>query len=219
VNTEPIISARAAALLHLRAEPRFDALIRRVGPPRLKVERQRSLYEALVRAIAHQQLHGKAAEAILARFYALFPGDAFPAPDTVMATADSALRACGFSNGKIAAIRDICARTLDGTVPTRRQSHRLTDEALIERLTPIRGVGRWTVEMLLIFTLGRPDVLPVDDFGVREGYRILFGLEAQPKPKLLAELGLAWAPYRSLATWYLYRAVEDARKQGPMSRA
>ena len=204
---------------HLRQDHRFDALIGRVGPPRLNIQRQRSPYEALVRAIAHQQLHGKAAEAILQRFAALFPGETFPAPQAVLATADTALRACGFSGGKIAAIRDICAKTLDGTVPTRRQCHRLTDEDLIERLTAIRGVGRWTVEMLLIFTLGRPDVLPVDDFGVREGYRVLFSLDAQPRPKILAEIGLAWAPYRSLATWYLYRAAEEARNQGPVSRA
>jgi DNA-3-methyladenine glycosylase II len=216
---QPITVARGAGVRHLRADPRFDALIRRVGPPRLAIERQRSPYEALVRAIAHQQLHGRAAEAILGRFSALFPGDAFPAPDAVLATADTALRACGFSGGKIAAIRDICAKALDGTVPTRRESGRLSDEALIERLTTIRGVGRWTVEMLLIFTLGRPDVLPVDDFGVREGYRVLHGLDAQPKPKALAELGLAWAPYRSLATWYLYRAADEARKQAPSGRA
>jgi DNA-3-methyladenine glycosylase II len=208
-----------AAVRHLTSDERFAALIRRVGPPALGIQRQRSLYEALVRAIAHQQLHGRAAEAILARFRALFPGDTFPLPDTVLATADTALRGCGFSGGKVAAIRDICAKALDGTIPTRRQSHHLTDEALIERLTSIRGVGRWTVEMLLIFTLGRPDVLPVDDFGVREGYRVLYGLDAQPKPKILAEIGLAWAPHRSTATWYLYRAAEEARKQGQMSRA
>src|ERR1700689_4073405 len=136
-----------------------------------------------------------------------------------MATADAALRSCGFSAGKIAAIRDICAKALDGTVPTRRQSHRLSDEALIERLTTIRGVGRWTVEMLLIFTLGRPDVLPVDDFGVREGYRVLHGLDAQPKPKMLGEIGMAWAPHRSLATWYLYRAADQAKRLGVTSRA
>ncbi len=207
------------SLRHLSLDERFAALIARVGPPRMDIQRQRSPYEALIRAIAHQQLHGRAAEAILGRFSALFPSDSFPAPDAVMATAETALRGCGFSAGKIAAIRDICAKALDGTVPTRRQSQRMTDEALIERLTTIRGVGRWTVEMLLIFTLGRPDVLPVDDFGVREGYRVLHGLHAQPKPKQLAEIGLAWAPYRSLATWYLYRAVEEAKRQAPVSRA
>ncbi len=204
---------------HLSADARFAALISRVGPPVLNIQRQRSPYEALIRAIAHQQVHGRAAEAILGRFCALFPGGAFPEPAVVLATAETALRGCGFSGAKTAAIRDICAKTLDGTVPSRRQSHRLTDEALIERLTGIRGVGRWTVEMLLIFTLGRPDVLPVDDFGVREGYRVLFDLDLQPKPKLLAEIGLAWSPYRSIATWYLYRAAEAARKQGPTSRA
>ncbi len=206
-------------LRHLSCDGRFAALIARVGKPRLDIQRQRSPYEALVRAIAHQQLHGKAAEAILGRFSALFPGEAFPEPAAVLATAETALRGCGFSAGKIAAVRDICAKTLDGIVPTRRQSYRLTDEALIERLTAIRGVGRWTVEMLLIFTLGRPDVLPVDDFGVREGYRVLHGLDEQPKPRQLAEIGLTWAPHRSLATWYLYRAAEEARKQGPVSRA
>ncbi len=209
----------SAAVRLLCRDERFAALISRVGPPLIQVQRQRSPYEALIRAIAHQQLHGRAAEAILARFSALFPGDAFPDPAAVLATEEAALRGCGFSGGKIAALRDIRARTLDGTVPTRRESLRLTDEALIERLTGIRGVGRWTVEMLLIFTLGRPDVLPVDDFGVREGYRVLHGLDAQPKPKALAEIGLAWSPHRSMATWYLYRAAEEARKQGSVSRA
>jgi DNA-3-methyladenine glycosylase II len=199
--------------------PRFNALIERVGPPKLTVERERDLYEALIRAIAHQQLHGKAAEAILGRFVALFPDVGFPRPERVLDTPDAALRGCGFSAAKLASIRDICAKTLDGTVPARRQAVRLSDEALIERLTSIRGVGRWTVEMLLIFTLGRPDVLPVDDFGVREGYRLLFELEEQPRPKALSQVGLAWAPYRSTATWYLYRAVEEARRQGPASRA
>ena len=200
------------AVLHLSTDARFGALIRRVGPPRLEIQRQRSPYEALIRAIAHQQLHGRAAEAILARFAALFPGDVFPHPDAVLATDDLVLRGCGFSGSKIMAIRDICAKALDGTIPTRRGTARLDDEALIERLTRIRGVGRWTVEMLLIFTLGRPDVLPVDDFGVREGYRVLHGLDQQPKPRALREIGQAWAPYRSLATWYLYRAADEARQ-------
>jgi DNA-3-methyladenine glycosylase II len=130
----------------------------------------------------------------------------------VLATEDSVLRGCGFSLGKIAAIRDICARTLDGIVPSRRAAARLSDEALIERLTTIRGVGRWTVEMLLIWTLGRTDILPVDDFGVREGYRVLYGLDAQPRPRDLAEIGQAWAPWRSYAAWYLWRASDEARQ-------
>jgi DNA-3-methyladenine glycosylase II len=208
------------ALRHLRRDRTFAALIDRVGPPRLGVQRGRSPYEALMRAIAHQQLHGRAALAILARFEALYPPGAFPAPDLVLARSEGELRACGLSGAKIAAMRAICAATLDGTVPTRRGSARLSDEALIERLTSIRGVGRWTVEMLLIFTLGRPDVLPVDDFGVRDGYRVLYDLETPPKPKALAEIGLAWAPYRSIASWYLWRASEEGRRaRRPTSRA
>jgi DNA-3-methyladenine glycosylase II len=117
-------------------------------------------------------------------------------------------------------MRAISQAALDGVVPTRRASARLTDEELIERLSSIRGVGRWTVEMLLIFTLGRPDVLPVDDFGVRDGYRVLYGLEQQPKPKALAEIGQAWSPWRSIAAWYLWRASEEGKlARAPSSRA
>jgi DNA-3-methyladenine glycosylase II len=208
------------ALRHLRREKNFAALIRRVGPPRLGIQRRRSPYEALMRAIAHQQLHGRAAQAILARFEALYPAGEFPAPELVLASTDETLRTCGFSGSKVAAMRAICAATLDGTVPSRRGSVRLSDEELIDRLVSIRGVGRWTVEMLLIFTLGRPDVLPVDDFGVRDGYRVLYGLEVQPKPKALAEIGLAWAPYRSIAAWYLWRASDEGKQaKVPTSRA
>jgi DNA-3-methyladenine glycosylase II len=208
------------AIRHLGAERRFAALIKRVGPPKLTIERGRDPYEALTRAIAHQQLHGRAAEAILGRFAALYPDDAFPRPAQVLATEETTLRACGFSGTKIACIRAIAAAALDGTIPTRRQSARLSDDALIERLTTIRGVGRWTVEMLLIFTLGRPDILPVDDFGVREGYRVLHRLDVQPKPRALAEIGLAWAPHRSVATWYLWRASDEAKRaRVPTSRA
>src|ERR1700759_5276892 len=207
------------ALRHLRCEKKFAALIDRVGPPRLGIQRRRDPYEALMRAIANQQLQGRAALSLLGSFEALYPAGKFPAPDLVLATSQETLRGCGFSGSKIAAMRAICQATLEGTVPSRRGSARLSDTELIERLTSIRGVGRWTVEMLLIFTLGRPDVLPVDDFGVREGYRVLHGLEAQPKPKHLHEIGLAWSPYRSMATWYLYRAAEEAKGQGPTSRA
>ena len=208
------------ALRHFRRDKAFAALIRRVGPPRIGIQRGRSPYEALMRAIAHQQLHGRAALAILARFEALYPADSFPAPELVLASSEAELRACGFSGAKIAAMRAICAAALDGTVPTRRGSARLSDEAMIERLTTIRGVGRWTVEMLLIFTLGRPDVLPVDDFGVRDGYRVLYGLDEAPKPKALAEIGQAWSPHRSIAAWYLWRATDEGKRaKQPTSRA
>jgi DNA-3-methyladenine glycosylase II len=208
------------ALRHFRRDKAFAALIRRVGPPRIGIQRRRSPYEALMRAIAHQQLHGRAALAILARFEALYPADSFPAPELVLASSEAELRACGFSGAKIAAMRAICAAALDGTVPTRRGSARLSDEAMIERLTTIRGVGRWTVEMLLIFTLGRPDVLPVDDFGVRDGYRVLYGLDEAPKPKALAEIGQAWSPHRSIAAWYLWRASDEGKRaKQPTSRA
>ena len=129
----------------------------------------------------------------------------------MLSTDDTAMRACGFSAGKTAAIKDIAAKAAEGVVPTRRAAARLSDEALIERLTTIRGVGRWTVEMLLIFTLGRKDVLPVDDFGVREGYRRLYDLDAQPKPREMAALGEVWAPYRSIASWYLWRAADEGK--------
>ena len=189
----------------------FGPLFERIGPPALVVER-REPFEALVRAIGHQQLHGNAARAILGRFVALYPGDAFPHPDAVLATPEAALRGCGLSASKVAAIRDICAKSVDGTVPTAQEADGLDDETLIARLCTIRGVGRWTVEMLLIFTLGRPDVLPVDDFGVREGWRLLNGLEKQPRPKELAAVGADWAPHRSLAAWYLWRASDEKKR-------
>jgi DNA-3-methyladenine glycosylase II len=194
------------------AEPAFGPLIKRIGPCRLKPERAREPFEALLRAIAHQQLHARAAEAILGRFLALYPEAFFPQPDQILLTDVMALKGCGWSESKIAAIHDLCRKAIDGTVPTRRAAARLEDAVLIERLTTVRGIGRWTVEMLLIFNLGRPDVLPVDDFGVQEGYRILAGLDARPKPKVLAEIGACWAPYRSTAAWYLWRAADEGKK-------
>ena len=200
-----------AAAKHLSAVcPRFAGLIARVGPCTMRQDMHEP-YEALVRAIAHQQLHGNAARAITARFVALYPDSPFPTPAQVLATGDAAMRACGFSAGKTAAIRDIAAHAVNGTVPTRRAAARLSDAELIERLTAIRGVGRWTVEMILLFTLARRDVLPVDDFGVREGYRRLHELEAQPKPKELGKLGEPWAPWRSVAAWYLWRAADEGK--------
>ncbi|MBL8483743.1 MAG: DNA-3-methyladenine glycosylase 2 family protein, partial [Rhodocyclaceae bacterium] len=166
-------SAHGAALAALSAaDPVMAALIARVGPCRLVVERRASPYQALVRAVAHQQLHAAAANAMLSRLGALAAGGSgIPEPAALCALDDARLRGCGFSAAKAAALRDIAARTLDGSVPSRRALARQDDAAVIERLTQIRGVGRWTVEMLLIFTLGRPDVLPVADYGVRNGFR------------------------------------------------
>ncbi len=203
------VAMNAAA--QLAAHPEFAALIARIGPCTAVVER-REPYEALVRAIAHQQLHGNAARAILRRLGELHPGTAFPGPAQLAASPDGALRACGFSGSKIAAIRDICARAQDGLVPTAAEAESLSDSALIARLSTIRGVGRWTVEMLLISTLGRPDVLPVDDFGVREGWRLVTGAALQLRPKALAAVGEAWAPFRSTAAWYLWRAADAGKK-------
>jgi len=204
----PAALVTAAAHRHLARDPVMGRLIARHGRCPLAC-RPWSPYEALSRAIAHQQLNGRAAQTILARFVALYGNGRFPTPAAVLATHPARLRKAGFSRGKVKALRDIARHALAGTVPTRRGCSGLDDETLIERLVAIHGVGRWTVEMLLIFTLGRLDVLPVDDFGVREGYRRAYGKRARPTPKALRKLGASWSPYRSVAAWYLWRAAED----------
>ncbi len=203
----------AAALKHLSAvDPVMARLIREIGPCRLEPEPRRSSFQSLILAVAHQQLHAKAASNILGRFKKLFPGRRFPKPEDLAQVTDEQIRACGFSYSKIAAIRDITEKTLSGAVPNSRQIVKLADEAIIDRLTEVRGVGRWTVEMLLIFQLGRPDVLPVDDFGVRSGFRRAYKKRAMPKPKDLLKFGERWRPHATTAAWYLWRAADtDAR--------
>jgi DNA-3-methyladenine glycosylase II len=201
------------ALAHLRAaDPVMAEVIQRIGACDLTPERGRSPFESMVRAVAHQQLNGTAAETILRRFIALVPGRKFPRPEDLDSVPDEAIRGAGFSRAKLAAIRDIGSKTLSGIVPSSAAIAKLSDAEIIERLTECRGVGRWTVEMLLIFKLGRPDVLPVDDFGVREGFRVAYRKRQQPKPKVLAKFGERWAPYRTTAAWYLWRTA-DAAKQ------
>ncbi len=185
-------------------------LIQTHGPCSL-VPQKRSPYEALVSAVAHQQLHANAAEAILRRFKALFPGTRFPRPQQVLDADDAALRGCGFSMGKMLAIRDIAAKTLSGQIPTRAAALKLSDDELITRLVEVRGVGRWTVEMLLIFTLGRMNVFPSDDYGVRNGWRLTKKLEVMPKPKEFRDLAAKWHPHRTLAAWYLWRAADAGK--------
>lgn len=199
----------AHACKHLRrVDPVMRALILDVGECLWQPNVERSPYESLVRAVAHQQLHGKAAENILARFIALTPKKDFPAPPDVLAMPLETLRAVGFSNAKSLAIQDIARKTKTGVVPSAKAIAKMDDEAIIERLVDIRGVGRWTVEMLLMFQLGRPDVFPVDDFGVRNGFRVAYGLAEIPTPKALLAKGEPWRPFRSVAAWYLWRAAD-----------
>lgn len=188
-------------------------LIEEVGPFTLKPKVCRSPFESLARAIAYQQLHDKAAESILKRFIALFPGRRFPRPEDLLVLKVSSIRKAGFSQSKILALRDLATKTLGGTVPANRMMKQLEDEAIIDRLVEVRGIGRWTAEMLLIFQLGRPNVLPVDDFGVRNGFRIAYRRRSMPTPKQVLQYGERWRPYRTAASWYLWRAA-DREKQG-----
>lgn len=165
-TTDTIVDPFGLAVAHLAAlDPDWTSLIARVGRCGLQPKPEREPYEALVRAVAYQQLHARAAEAILKRFLALYPDVYFPSPASVLATDEDMLRACGFSAAKVVTIRGIAEGALDGVVPVRSAALAMTDEELISRLVALRGIGRWTVEMLLIFTLERPDVLPIDDFG------------------------------------------------------
>ena len=197
------------AIAHLCAADRTLArLIRRVGPCTLKPRRRRAPFQALVHAVTHQQLNGTAAATILKRVLALFPGVPFPSPEALLAIPDDRLRSAGLSRAKTAAIKDIAAKTIAGIVPDSRAITRMTNEEILERLTSVRGVGPWTVEMLLMFTLGRLDVLPVTDYGVRKGFALTYGWKELPTPKELLEYGDRWRPHRSTAAWYLWRALE-----------
>lgn len=210
------MSALSQAAGHLsRVDPVMRQLIREVGPCEIKQRVGRLPFEALARAVAYQQLHANAAESILRRFVALFPGRRFPRPAELLAMDAEAIRGTGFSGSKILALRDLAAKTLEGIVPTGRVIVTWDDEAIIERLIAVRGVGRWTVEMLLIFQLGRPDVLPVDDFGVRNGFRIAYGRRTMPTPKQVLQFGERWRPYRSTASWYLWRSAERGKHGRP----
>jgi DNA-3-methyladenine glycosylase II len=180
---------------------------------------EHTAFHALARAIAHQQLNGIAAESIFGRFLGLYAADGKAAAlleaELVLETPDEKLRAVGLSFAKIASIKDLAAKTLAGIVPPYEILHTLESEDIVERITQVRGIGRWTVEMLLMFRLGRPDILPVDDFGVRNGFRLAYGLRGMPTTRALAEFGERWAPFRSVAAWYLWRAV-DLHRDGKL---
>jgi methylated-DNA-[protein]-cysteine S-methyltransferase len=197
-----------AAIAHLRAaDPTLARLIDAVGPFRLDLRKTASVFGALSEAIVYQQLSGKAAATIYGRVCALFPRRK-PTPEGILRLSDAKLRGAGLSRAKVLALRDLAKRTTRGEVPTLAQVRRMPDDAIVERLTAVRGIGRWTAEMLLIFRLGRPDVFPVDDFGVRKGFALTFGKRTLPAPKDLEKIGARWRPYRTVASWYLWRALD-----------
>ena len=203
----------AAAVAHLRdADPALARLIDAVGPCALRVEPTPSVFLALAEAIVYQQLSGKAAATIFGRVRALFPRRADgPTPSQVLRASDEQLRGAGLSRPKLLALRDVARRAADGEIPTLAELRRMEDEAIVERLTAVRGIGRWTVEMLLIFRLGRPDVLPADDYGVRKGLAVALRKRALPDKQALVKRGRRWAPYRTAASWYLWRALDQPK--------
>ena len=197
-----------------QADPVLHHLIRRVGPCELPMTRRGRYFPALVEAIVYQQLTAKAAARILERFRALFPSRRFPTAEEVARIPAQRLRSAGLSPQKISYLKDLARRMADGSFPLRRISA-MDDAEVVGRLTEIKGIGPWTAEMFLIFTLGRPDVLPVTDLGIRKAVRRLYGLDTLPSPRALAELGRRWEPYRSVASWYLWASVDGKNKESP----
>lgn len=208
----PAVKARSRRAV-LAADPVMARVVAAAGRYGLKPRLERPAFESLARAIASQQLNGVVARRIIERLCALHAPAEFPSPAQLLAASDAELRGVGFSFAKIRALRDLADKTLAGIVPGNELLATLPDEEIIVRLTAVRGIGRWTVEMLLMFQLGRPDVFPVDDFGVRNGFRLAYGLRDLPKPRALAAFGERWAPHRSAAAWYLWRAVDLHREQ------
>ncbi len=195
------------AIAHLRADPVMGGLIDRIGPPKLR-PRRLPPFQSLTHAIIHQQLNGQAAGTILERFLALFGDDGFPAPATVLKASPERLRNEGLSRPKASYVLGLVQKAVDGCVPTLDECDRLTDTEITERLTNLKGVGRWTAEMLLIFNLGRPDVLPIHDLGVRKGFQFASRKRKLPEPEHLARYGVRRAPHRTTAAWYLWRAAD-----------
>jgi len=222
-----------AAVRYLKkSDPQMAALIKAVGPCGIVVKDKTQPWQALTRAVAYQQLHGRAAESIFNRFLALYAHGKFPTPDEILESDNHVLRAAGFSQAKVNAIRDIAEHAAAGKIPTRAKCAKMSDEEIIAACVPVRGVGRWLASpwlrdlgrlsyswyLLLIFTLGRLDVWPVDDFGIAEGYRHIYGLKERPKAKELKALGDKWAPYRSVAAWYLWRAAGMAKEKKDLAK-
>jgi DNA-3-methyladenine glycosylase II len=219
----PAYDSNAALKALAAADPKLGRLIARAGDFNLRLASKQSPFEALAESIVYQQLYGKAAATIHARMIAGF-GGVHPSPELLLAAPDAQLRAAGLSGNKTLALQDLARKTLDGAVPTLAKIRRMSDEAIIEHLIQVRGIGRWTVEMLLIFRLGRPDVLPVNDFGVRKGFALTYlGLKPTakvtpdllPTPQQMHKRAEKWKPWRSVASWYLWRACDIASGKIP----
>lgn len=193
-------------------DPELGRLMKKIGPLQFRRQKTKAVFEALVKSVVYQQLTAKAAATIFARLTALYPDREFPTPEDLLATPIERLRSAGLSRSKAASIHDIAQKAVDGQIPSMRSISRMSEEEIIETLTCIRGVGRWTVEMFLIFRLGRADVLPATDYGVQKGFMKVFRKRKLPTPKQLSRYGEKWKPYRTTAALYLWRAVDDAAK-------
>jgi len=199
----------AEAVAHLRASDAvLGALIDRVGPPDLELQSANSLFEAMLRSIVYQQLNGKAASTILGRVLAELARHGGTKPEALARASDAALRGAGLSANKLLAVRDLAAKCIEGTVPSMKEARKLGDDELVTRLTAVRGIGPWTVHMLLIFYLGRPDVMPATDFGIRAGFKKLYQKRKDPTPEVILKYARRWQPYRSVASWYLWRSLD-----------
>jgi len=191
-------------------DPQLAPLIKETEEFRIEDDGSGSPYEILVEAITHQSISGKAAATIFGRIKALGSNDLVPSPEEMLKLRKPALRKAGLSGAKVLAMKDLAKKTIDGVVPTLEQAEKLSDEDLVERLVSVRGIGAWTVEMFLIFRLGRPDVLPIHDLGVKKGWSVTYGKKYMPKPKELLAFGERWRPYRTVASWYMWRACQRA---------
>lgn len=195
-----------------QTDRRLGRLIAQVGKFQFKLDECDSVYESLLEAIVYQSISGKAAATIFARVKALGAKGCCPTPEEILRARKKTLRKIGLSGAKIAAVKDLARKTIEGVVPTLEDAQKMSDQELVERLISVRGIGAWTVEMFLIFRLGRPDVLPIHDYGVQKGFAITYRKKAIPKPRDLAAFGERWRPYRTVASWYMWRAVEHAGK-------
>jgi len=206
------------AIHHLKAsDPVMAGIIEQVGPYR--VQYSEPTFHTLAEAILYQQLNGKAAATIFARVKALGTNGNAPTPQEMLRIRKPALRRAGLSGAKILAMKDLAKKTIEAVVPTLEQAQQMSDEELVERLVSVRGIGAWTVEMFLIFRLGRPDVLPIHDYGVQKGFALTYGKKEIPKPRELAAFGERWRPYRTVASWYMWRAVEHYGKTRKITKS